>query len=112
VQKAAQLGIIQGYADGTVRPDRPVTRAEMAVLFDRLWRLDTNGAEIDAPFTDVDPESWYADAVYRLVWAGLLKGVGGGRFLPDDPMTRAQAAVMLDRFLFTSGEKAQSGGGE
>lgn len=112
VQKAARLGIIQGYADGTVRPDRPVTRAEMAVLFDRLWRLDTVGAVNDTSFIDVDPDSWYADAVHRLVAAGLLEGVGGGRFLPHAPMTRAQAAVIFDRFLSKYGEHLETGNRE
>lgn len=37
VEKAVELGIIQGYPDGTLRPDAPISRAEVSVLFDRIW---------------------------------------------------------------------------
>jgi len=51
------------------------------------------------PFTDIRPGYQFEDAIYMLVAMGMMNGYGDGRFGPDDPMTRAQAAVILSNAL-------------
>lgn len=51
------------------------------------------------PFSDIRPGYQFEDAIYRLVAMGIMNGYGNGRFGPDDPMTRAQAAVILTNAL-------------
>lgn len=48
-------------------------------------------------FSDVAADAWYADAVEYVAQAGLMQGVGGGRFEPERPVTRAELAVVLQR---------------
>lgn len=40
IRKAMEKGVIKGYADGTFKPDEPVTRAQLAVILDRLGLLE------------------------------------------------------------------------
>lgn len=106
MKQATEQQIIQGYGDGTVRPDEPVTRAEVASIFDRIWsntmrRTNINTVTISAAtpsFVDVSDSTWYTGSVYRLVRANLLQGTGDGRFQPERSMSRAEAAVLFDRY--------------
>ncbi len=58
--------------------------------------VDNSGAQ-KTVFTDVAAGSWYEDAVAYAVSRGLFNGVGGNRFAPDDPMTRAMVMTVLAR---------------
>lgn len=49
-------------------------------------------------FPDVKKGTYFTDSVTELVRKGILKGYDDGRFGPDDPVTRAQVSVMLDRY--------------
>lgn len=98
VARIAELGIAEGYTDGTFRPDRAVTRAEMAALLVRalpaLAPLDPTEA-----FVDVPADAWYAPAVEGLRAAGVTAGcsVEPARYCPNDPVLRDQMATFLDR---------------
>lgn len=98
VDKAVRLGYLQGYPDGTVRPDEPITRAEVSALFDRIWKKDFEVIETEE-FADISKGSWYAKAVYNLRFAGLLLGIQPNIFAPERSMTRAEAAVLFDRYI-------------
>src|SRR5690606_9760148 len=98
VKKAMEKGYVQGYPDGTVRPDDTISRAEVSALFDRIWEHSVQ-TKATLSFVDVDPNSWYALAVNRLGQIGLLFGVRPNTFAPDRSMTRAEAAVLFDRFI-------------
>ena len=45
-------------------------------------------------YRDVDPRSWYADAVHFLSARDVVKGAGGGRYLPQEEISRADFLVM------------------
>jgi S-layer family protein len=99
VERLAQLGITTGNADGTYGPERPVTRAEMAVFLDRAFQLGTPAA--GAMFSDVPSDQWYAGAVEAIRLAGITTGCGGtpARYCPIDPVKRDQMASFLARAL-------------
>jgi N-acetylmuramoyl-L-alanine amidase len=103
VMAAVRARIVTGYPDGTVRPDAPITRAEVAALFDRLRSNGAHSAALSSsipqPFADVPADEWYTGSVYRLAQAGLMNGTDGRRFEPERPMSRAEAAVLFDRYL-------------
>lgn len=99
LRHAVRLGIANGYEDGRFRPDDPLRRGEMAVLFDRVARLAPPEGERAMPFADVTPDSWYAAAVENLYGHGLVGGVTDAAFQPGKPLTRAEAAAVIDRFL-------------
>ncbi len=95
---AYQNGIAGGYEDGTFRPQKDVTRQEMAVFFQRyvvrkeaaLLRADVSA------YTDAAAIApWAKEAVGELTASQLLGG--GGAFRPAVPASRAEAAVLLHR---------------
>ncbi len=72
VERLKELGITTGNADGTYGPDRPVTRAEMAVFLNRAFQLGLPAA--GAVFGDVPADQWYAEAVEAIRLAGITTG--------------------------------------
>ncbi|MCL6449474.1 MAG: S-layer homology domain-containing protein [Armatimonadetes bacterium] len=95
IGSAAAAGLISGYPDGTFRPDAPVTRAELVVLFLRL--LGERAEEGQPLFSDVKPTHWAYGAITRAAAAGFVSGYPDGTFRPDAPVTRAEAAGMAAR---------------
>ncbi|QNK56683.1 S-layer homology domain-containing protein [Paenibacillus sp. PAMC21692] len=102
IDELASSGIVRGYEDGTFRPERDVTRAEMAVVLAALALDETasDGAKPSdtASFHDMEGH-WASDAVTRLKSSGLVKGYEDGTFRPDRPLTRAEAVVMINALL-------------
>ena len=89
-------GLLQGYPDGSFRPDAPVTRAELLVVLLRSLEIEANGPT-DAAFADVPSTHWAAPVVASARRLGFASGYPNGTFRPDAPMTRAEAAALLYR---------------
>lgn len=94
IQRAHTKGLVNGYADGTFRPDGQLTRAQAAVIFVRALDLSPTKP---TPFTDLKN---YADVTKANIAAayehGLVKGTNS-EFRPNEPVTRAQFALMVKR---------------
>ncbi|MGI6684576.1 MAG: S-layer homology domain-containing protein [Bacillota bacterium] len=99
IAAAKGAGIVAGFPDGTFRPEKQVTRAELAVIFDRAFDLPYPAAGIS--FLDLGkPGFAWADAsIIRLAGNGIAAGYPGGLFLPEKSVTRAEVAVFLSRIL-------------
>ena len=101
---AYENGVIKGYGDGTVRPDRNVSRAELGCMIARYLHLsgrDLTGLDdVLSGLSDAGkmPESM-KDEINTVCALGIIKGCDGGLLLPDSGATRAQAAVMICRML-------------
>ena len=94
VERAAELGLVTGYSDGTFRPDTPVTRAQFILM---LWRMCGKPAAAKAAsFADASAD-WYQDALSWAVEKGYVNGLSDTRFGPDAPITRQQAMAILFR---------------
>ena len=91
---AADQGKMTGLSDTAFGPDRTLTRGEAAVVLCRLAELSPRGS--GSAFSDLRGH-WSAGYVQAVYEAGLAAGVGGGRYAPDEPVTRQEIAVMLDR---------------
>ena len=95
------LTYIVGYPDESVRPDASMTRAEAATVFYRLYdgeypaftRRMSNGT-----FEDVKTDYWFYKEVETLYNIGIVDGTDEHKFSPDEPVTRAEFAVMAARF--------------
>ena len=91
---------IIGYPDGTVRPEAPITRAEVATIFFRL--LDDNVRNVymtkENSFNDVNKDAWFNTAISTMAAMGILRGDPDGSFRPDDSITRAEFAAIAARF--------------
>ena len=94
VERAAEMGLVTGYSDGTFRPDTPVTRAQFVLM---LWRMCGKPAAAKAAsFADASAD-WYQDALSWAVENGYVNGLSDTRFGPDAPITRQQAMAILFR---------------
>jgi hypothetical protein len=91
---ASQL-IVDGYPDGTFKPEGTVTRAEFVAMLVRS--LDLPAATSAATFTDVPAGAWYSAALATAVSNGLIKGIGDGKFDPNGLITREQMMAILGR---------------
>lgn len=104
IAAVGKLGLMNGYADGTFRPDQAVTRAEMAALAAKLAQPSgTPGAG----FKDT-AGSWAEAAIKQAQGAGWIAGYADGTFRPGQALTRAEAVTLLNRVL--GRVPAQSGG--
>lgn len=93
---APTKGYIAGYPDHTFRPAKSMNRAEAAAILARLCKL-TGGDSTKPDFKDAD--GWYNAAINDVVKAGYMKGYPDGSFKPDQPITRAEFAVILSHVL-------------
>ncbi|MCZ8519094.1 MULTISPECIES: N-acetylmuramoyl-L-alanine amidase [Paenibacillus] len=99
---AVKAGVLEGYPDSTLRPDRPVTRAEVASLLQRLAGAKPAKSH---PFRDVPAGYWAEGAIAGLRQAGWIDGVSVSAFAPEREMTRAEAAALLDRYTASKGRR-------
>lgn len=91
-----ERGLMGGYGNGLFGPNNNLSRAQLAqILFNKEGRPVVNYL---MDFSDVSGEAWYAEAVRWATSQGIVGGYGGGKFGPNDPITREQLAVMLWRY--------------
>ncbi|WP_458124311.1 S-layer homology domain-containing protein [Paenibacillus sp. Z3-2] len=102
---AAEAGIITGNTDGTFKPDRPITREQMALMMVRAMNyggktvsLQSSAASTLSKFKDSN-KIQSKDSVAKAVQEGIIQGMTARTFEPQGNATRAQAAVMLKRVL-------------
>ena len=101
----AQLRVINGFPDGTFRPDEPVTRAQFAAILHQAFlsaqplsvpteRLNrTQPATPD--FADVPNNYWARNDINTARQAGFLLGYPGNQFRPNQPLPRVQALIAI-----------------
>lgn len=95
VSTCASAGIVFGYEDGSYRPGQLITRAEFTAFAAALLEGEDGGGTADFPDTQ---GHWAAPAIRRAVQAGWVQG-SEGLFLPDEPITRAEAIAICNRML-------------
>ena len=93
IERWADYEVVQGF-DGMFRPDDTISRAEMAVMINRIMNYQERA---ENTFKDL-PETWYTDAVLKLVKQGVMVG-DNGLIRPEEPVTREESLVMIARAL-------------
>ncbi|MEX3616734.1 S-layer homology domain-containing protein [Paenibacillus glucanolyticus] len=106
VATAVENGLIEGFSNGTFRPNEEITREQMSVLLLRALKLAGTELEAGDPasilegFKDRDSiAAWSEEAVSAIVRSGLMEGRSADRFVPGAHSTRAEGAVVLTRML-------------
>jgi hypothetical protein len=97
VARAVAAGYISGFDDGTVRPDKHISRLEVAVILARIAKLPQSEAseKLDG-FTDrADIPAWSKGFAGAVVDKWLMDGYPDGSFKPQEDMTRAEAVFAL-----------------
>ena len=97
-----ESGVVQGGGDGRFRPGEAITRADFVLMLYRAFDLGSMGGQ-SAGFPDVPADSYYAQAVRAAQALGIATGADDGGFHPGDPITRQDAAVLLQRTMQRTG---------
>ncbi|GIP18751.1 hypothetical protein J40TS1_43930 [Paenibacillus montaniterrae] len=98
VNIAAEAGYIKGYADGSFRPAKLITREEAAVIIARIFSVEAAAASVS--FKDEKQlKNWSKSAVLALVAEGYLKGYPDGSFKPERGVTFAELITMLNNIV-------------
>ncbi|OAB34019.1 cadherin-like beta sandwich domain-containing protein [Paenibacillus glacialis] len=99
VAQGVQVGIINGYSNGTFGPNAEVTRAEMAVMI-AIALGQSVGTNASTGFADdKDIPAWAKGSIAYVKQAGIVNGKGDNRFVPQDSATRAEAVTVLLNML-------------
>ncbi|GEL78658.1 S-layer homology domain-containing protein [Tenuibacillus multivorans] len=100
-------GILNGYEDGTYKPDREVTRAEFTVFIVNSLNLSLNDSNVQS-FSDVGENSWYYETVSIASSHNLVNGYDDGSFKPNAKISREEMSVMIMNALTFSGVDADN----
>lgn len=101
IKRIYNLGYMGGVSSTHFAPNAALTRGMLATI---LYAMeDRPDVTENAPFTDVPAGQWYTNAVAWAAANGIAGGFGDGTFRPNEPVTRAQAAVMLRAYAAFSG---------
>ncbi|MFB4163269.1 NlpC/P60 family protein [Alteribacillus sp. JSM 102045] len=95
ITSLSEDGIINGYSDSTFKPSKSITRGQAATLLMKALDLPRDGK--DSGFNDVSENHEHATAIKAVNEAGLITGNDRGEYMPEDPMTRQQMAVVFYR---------------
>ncbi|MFP5527060.1 S-layer homology domain-containing protein [Peptococcus simiae] len=91
-------GLLSGYEDGTIGPDKAMTRAEMTALIVRMKGLEPYAGQ----YEDVLSSHWASPVIGAARQAGIVAGYPDGSFKPDQAVTRAEMVAMVNRaFAYT-----------
>ncbi len=97
VAYCSMKGVFNGYTDGTFKPDRYITREELAVTVARMAGLQKFQS---LPFTDASGVSeWALDGVYTVYVNGWITGYPDGAFRPQNDITRAETVRIFNGYL-------------
>lgn len=91
----ATYRILSGTGNGAFEPEGALTRAQLCALLAQALNCAAPAGE--SAFSDVSMDAWYGPAVNALAKMGLVSGVGGGLFRPDDPVNHEQFLSILGR---------------
>ena len=103
VNWAASVGVVNGYEDGTFRPNQPITREQLAAIL--MNYVSYKGEDVSArasldAYSDAENVStWATDTMSWAVAEGYITGMTADTLQPQGSATRAQVAAILERFL-------------
>lgn len=96
ITQLAQRNIVKGYEDGSFRPNKTISRAELIVLIAQLHQLSTADMPVNTHFIDEHDIPWWAlHQVLAARQTGLVNGYPDGSFRPCQAVTRSELAIIF-----------------
>lgn len=95
VTRLQDLNLLKGYTDGTFKPNQVISRAEFVMILDRAFGF-TGNTETGS-YADLTSDDWYHDVMVRANGSGIIEGTDREHLSPNQPISRQDAAVMVDR---------------
>jgi hypothetical protein len=102
IYRLVDAGIINGFGDGTFRPEGSLTRAQAAKIINLIFGYSEEtlpAGESEIGFTDVTPEDWFSTHALVAQRAGYIQGYPDGTFREKKEITREEACVIMVRIL-------------
>lgn len=99
IKLAQKMELVSGYTDGTVKPDKNVTREEFAVLVSRAFKI--NPIDANTNLKDID-DSWAKGYISALNKKGVITGYVDGTFKPKDEITRGEMVAVMAKIINSS----------
>lgn len=99
VIKAIQKGLMSGYPNNTFAPKASITRAEVAQVIANILDALKETSDKQVTIPDVPSNSWYAEAVRKVVASEIFTGDKKGNFNPKRNITRAELFVAIAKLL-------------
>lgn len=103
VNALASLGIVRGIGNSKFEPERSITRAEFTAIATRFAKADNRNA---LKFRDVSTDDWFYGCVLTAVNYGWITGMDEYTFQPNEKISRAQAAAIVNRMLARSADQS------
>lgn len=99
VATGTAIGIVNGYEDGSFKPNKTVTRAEaLKIILEAAGFTDLS--DTSGNFTDVDGvRDWFAKYSAFAKKAGIVSGYGDGTFRGNAGITRAEVCVIIQKVI-------------
>ena len=99
VSTLTNMGILDGYLDGTFRPNAPITRSEFTKIAVSFFDYTAGEYSYEGWFSDVQGGEWFVEYLTAAMRFGLIEGMPDGTFRPLDNITRAEACTIVNRTL-------------
>ncbi|SFF24170.1 S-layer homology domain-containing protein [Paenibacillus catalpae] len=95
IAEMSRLDIVSGTGPYTFEPERPITRAEAVAMTVKAYKPIIAGMPTTVRFKDLDGDHWAYGAISKAVQKGWIRGFPDGTFHPEQPVTRAEMALMI-----------------
>lgn len=102
IYKLKQLGIIEGYPEGSLDLDKSISRAEFAKIAVSMAGMESKADEVmnmDSSFNDVKTEDWFNGFVQVAAAEAYMNGYPSGYFKPNEKIKQEEAVTVLLRIL-------------
>ncbi len=96
-EKGSHKSYVAGYEGKLFKPNKEITRAEIAVMFARILNLDTSAGS-EQLYSDVPSTHWAAGYINAVSKKGIFTG-SNNKFNPSASLTRAELATAIHRYL-------------
>lgn len=103
--KLRDWGVMRGDQNGSMEPDRNITRAEFVSMVNRAFGYKKLGKQ---PFKDIAGTEWYANEINIGFNQGYFKGSSKSTASPNDSLTREEAAVLVGRNLMLTPDESEN----
>ncbi|MCK9858447.1 S-layer homology domain-containing protein [Paenibacillus sp. ATY16] len=109
IKRAVQLGIVNGYSNGTFKPDGVINRAEFTAMISRALKLQASEGGASLNFSDLSSiPAWAKPFIEQAAAAGIISGYADDSFRPAQEISRTEIAVMVVKALGLPLEPAAS----
>ncbi len=99
INRLTEQSVLEGYPDGMFKPNRKVSRAEMATMVVKGYNLDVTSCADNLTFKDVPRSHWAHSFISKGVAENMIAGKSRDRFAPNENISRTEALTIMSKGL-------------